>query len=1665
MTSVLLGLGEPRAVVRAVDQPVHADRADDPPASSRTEFVDIDPVALLSIERRSEHGTKSAPPLPDAVDPGAPLECAARAFELERLGAIDEALGLAECLVALRPDHSLGWALLAHLRARKGQHELAVVLGRRALWLNPGDLQARYNLAVSLQELGRVEEALAHYREVLVRNERHRAARVNLGACLRRLGRTDEAVRVWRSGVAIDPDSPELRFNLACALLQSGTWPEAWAGYEERWAVHRWGELVPAGHAPRWHGERLAGRLLVVCEQGLGDTLQFIRLLPRLADRVANVTVRAPRRLHRLLERSPAVRRWIRGSDETILAPEDGPPPPAEAWVPLLSLPGILDLGSDTIGADLPYLRAEPALVSSWRTRLDATCPPRDGELRIGLVWQGNPNAPAEQGRSVPLAALQPLAGIRGIRFVVLQKEHGREQLATAPPALIAADLGPELDIGPDAFVDTAAVLECLDLLVTSDTAIAHLAGALGKPVWLLLKHVPDWRWPADERRTAWYPTMRLFHQPSPGDWTGAVARLAEALENLVALRRSFRSQGPVAPAVDPLVAHREGRLHEAIEGYRLRLATSPDRPDLLHHLAVARFAAQGIRPPEPPKPLDLVEWAADRAPRDADVHANFGLLLKASGRRREAEVALRHALALTRWAHGPAAVNLVNLLLEAGATDRAAEAAEKACAVAADPDRLAAMARVLERTGRRAAAIETWRRVLAAEPGRGDAWVALGSLLHAEGRRSEAVAAFERALVLDPDNADALTNLGVLERQWGCPHLAVWFHRRAADVRPDHLVALTNLGAALLDIGELEKGEQALRQAVRLKPDHADAHMALGMALLLQGRMEEGLREYEWRLSSSVAASSEVHGPPRLWQGGDPAGLRFLLLAEQGFGDAFQFVRYAAVLKARGAASVIVGCRAPIARLLAGAVGVDGVVTEGQPLPAFDAAVHMMSLPYRLGTRPDSIPASIPYLAADPELVTTWAERMAGKPGLRVGLSWQGNPDPRVDHGRSIPLSALAPLANIPGVRLISLQKGPGREQIEVTRHVGVETLEPELDPGPDAFLDTAAVMMNLDLVVTTDTAVAHLAGALGRPVWLLLKHPPEWRWLLEGESSPWYPTMRLFRQSVTGPGENPWSPVIERVAAELRRLACGERSRLLPTWVAVAGPGARDAGAPAHSTGTDTTFDTALSLHRSGRLRAAERAYGRLLAREPEHREALHMLGVCAWQRGSAERAFLFLARARRLGLRTPEHASNFALALKALGRLADAERELRTALEARPDFTEARVNLANLLSETDRPDEASEVLSRALDPKTASPSVWRALGNLQVRRGAVREGVRALLRARAAAPDDAEIRLDLAHALLAAGDLREGFREYEWRWRSGAMQPRPSEAPVWDGGDLAGRTLLVEGEQGLGDHIMLARFLPRVARCGGSVVVACRAELHGLFRAAFEHVPNITFAAQGAPLPPFDVRITLASLPFVFGIDLGSIPARVPYLRADEPRIAWWRAWLGEEPGLRVGLVWQGNPTARADRGRSIALECLEPILSVPGVRFVALQKEHGLDQLRQFAPRYPVRHPGPEFDAGPDAFLDSAALLSCLDLIVTTDTALAHLAGALARPTWLLLKFAPDWRWLTRRTDSPWYPTMRLYRQPRPGDWRAVVSQVAFDLAALAADRRAPAAAAR
>jgi Flp pilus assembly protein TadD len=426
---------------------------------------------------------------------------------------------------------------------------------------------------------------------------------------------------------------------------------------------------------------------------------------------------------------------------------------------------------------------------------------------------------------------------------------------------------------------------------------------------------------------------------------------------------------------------------------------------------------------------------------------------------------------------------------------------------------------------GRLEEAVASYREAVRLEPGHAEACNNLGVALHSLRRNDEALDALRRALAIAPDYAEAHNNLGNALRERGELVAAEACYRRALEFKPDYAEARHNLGNAFKSQGRLAEALAYYDRALAIRPDMAPIHLSRALVWLEMGDFERGWPEYEWRLKCPQFAIPRL--PQPRWDGRPLDGRTILLYADHGLGDAIQFIRYAPMVKERGG-RVIVVCRAPLARLLATCDGVDLVVVEGAPIPDCDVHAPLMSLPGIFGTGASSLPADVPYLSADPDSIAARAADLALSDDLRIGIAWQGNPGHIRDRARSFRLERFEPVARQPGVQLHSLQKGHGSEQIaELAGRFPVVDLGERLDD----LMDTAAAMMNLDLVISADTALAHLAGALGVPVWVALPFEADWRWMSGRDDSPWYPTMRLFRQHRWGD----WDDVFARITGAL--------------------------------------------------------------------------------------------------------------------------------------------------------------------------------------------------------------------------------------------------------------------------------------------------------------------------------------------------------------------------------------------------------------------------------------------------------------------------------------------------------------------------------------------------
>jgi hypothetical protein len=452
-----------------------------------------------------------------------------------------------------------------------------------------------------------------------------------------------------------------------------------------------------------------------------------------------------------------------------------------------------------------------------------------------------------------------------------------------------------------------------------------------------------------------------------------------------------------------------------------------------------------------------------------------------------------------------------------------------------------------------------------------------------------------------------------------------------------------------------------------------------------------------------------------------------------------------------------------------------------------------------------------------------------------------------------------------------------------------------------------------------------------------------------------------------------------------------------------------------------TDQAIDAAVALHQAGKFAEAEKIYLRILARHPKHPDVLHLLGAIATQTGRPQQAIDLISQAIAVHP-AAIYYNNLGKAFMDTGRPEQAADAYQRAILLKPDYFEAHNNLGVTLKDMEQLDQAIAASQTALRLK----------------------------------PDYPQAHWSLALGLLLKGDFENGWREYEWRLRCAEL-PRPLDLrqPRWDGKALHGKTILLHTEQGYGDMLQFVRYAEMVAHHGGRVILACPPEMAPLMKSC----PGVSEVAPlDQPLPRFDVHCPLGSLPLIFGTTLQTIPAPRFYLKADDDLIEKWRTRIGEAraqshspaQSLRCGIVWSGNPRQSNDRHRSMRLDQLTMVLSFEAAQFHSLQKGAAADQIKSMATQAQLVDYSEELTD----FAETAAAIANLDLVITVDTAVAHLGGALGKPVWVMLSRPFDWRYLLDRSDSPWYPAMRLFRQKTAGDWDEVILRVAEALATFA-----------
>lgn len=1024
-------------------------------------------------------------------------------------------------------------------------------------------------LTAAYQGLGKLYFLQRRYAEA--QNRLARASQINpldanilcdLGVVLRKQNLPAEAERCLRESIALEPQNADAHFNLADVLLYQGKFEQGWKEYEWRFRIQ---DRAPIFHdQPLWRGESLAGKtILIHAEQGYGDTFQFLRYLLPLKRQGARILFECQTGLRRVLRACTYIDQIIERTP-TLAIPSD-----YDVYAPLLSLPGIMQTRFESIPREIGYVRVEPAMHQRWQARLAI-----DPKFKIGIVWSGKPSHADNPNRYCALTHFSAIADLPGVSLYSLQQGPAATEFQTMPWASMLTDLHDEISD----FADTAAAISAMDLVISVDTSVAHLAGALGKTVWVLLSNSPDWRWLTTGTDCPWYPNMRLFRQTQAGDWQTPIAGMCEQLPAWVAKPRALIGALPYindAYSAALLTSLHRARLvlrqkcetgqvdaNELAQArYELEavLCSAPPHAEancllaeillLQENYAVAWIAAMRAyeRWPEHPPLLKLIgqiayaqaeyaeavrffERALNLGKEDGATWQALGASCLGMGLHAEALRAYRRA-----WEWCPNSAELCDklgqLLINAGHLNEALGFFQRA--LEADGRFFPAFfhfGNALVSCGRAKEGETHLKAAIALEPNYAPALNNLGVALKAQQRFGEAEAVFRRAIQLDPGYSEAFNNLGNVLQQMARLEDAQAAFREALLHDATNAQAYNNLGIVLQAQGAQVAAMQCYEAAILLRANFAEAHWNLALARLAQGQWQAGFAGYEWGFEAGIRWRLNLGS--RQWAGETALDKTLLVYAEQGFGDTLQFVRFLAGAKAR-VGQLICCVQRPLHSLLEQSLirlgWADQVINDSANLPQHDLSCALLSLPHLLGVNEISMAA--PYVFAPAEREAVFPARLAQtaqdvfpRGVLKVGLVWAGLATHQRDQQRSLPVSAYLPLMCAPDVRFYSLQVGAAAKLPP-----GLLDLAPQLTD----FAATAAVLSELDLVITVDTAVAHLAGAMGVPTWVLLAHAPDWRWAFEAEKSDWYPSVRLFRQTRAGDWQTPMTQVLAALDA----------------------------------------------------------------------------------------------------------------------------------------------------------------------------------------------------------------------------------------------------------------------------------------------------------------------------------------------------------------------------------------------------------------------------------------------------------------------------------------------------------------------------------------------------
>ena len=973
-------------------------------------------------------------------------------------------------------------------------------------------------------------------------------------------------------------------------------------------------------------------------------------------------------------------------------------------------------------------------------------------------------------------------------------------------------------------------------------------------------------------------------------------------------------------------------------------------------------------------------------------------------------------------------------------------------------------------------------------------------------GKTEDAIMYFNKTLELKNDLPEALYNLGNIFRKQAEFEKAQMYYEKCLQYSPENADCVYNLGVVLEKQFKYAEAQEKYAEAIAFNPEMTDAHWNNAIVLLRMGNYKNGWNEFEWRLRKKEHQRNDL--PFDYWNGENLNNKRLLIYDEQGFGDTIQFCRFTKILAKKYSVDISIECKAEIYPLLKNNLNYNNIFVRNEKVYSsndFDYKLSFLSLPKYLGIDENNLGIKRPYIKADSEKKLNLSE---GNKRKKIGIVWSGNPIHENDKYRSIKLSRLVKVLKQFDFQLFSLQKLSENDSAnEILSRNNIVNLSPDIFN----FNDTANFINGLDLVISVDTSAAHLAGAMMKSVWILLPKNSDWRWGIAGNTTAWYPTAKLFRQTKLGD----WTDVFSRLKEELKVFEINDKQTQIDKILTKAIDNYNDKrfekAAEYFETLTELTeddetihYNLAVCYQKLGQLDKAIASCNMAIEINNNYIEAYNTLAINYFQLGQTDKAIVVLEKALKknpyaqnclfnlaniyhrnnnlkqarkyyetaytIKPRTPELIYNYALLLLEdddfktaetivehgltefpqeaafyflHGNIEKHKENFETAIERyldaiklEPGFVDAYLNLANTSYLLRNFNDAKKIYLMLKKENIEDARIDHSLGVLALENNEYNTAEKYFREAIKKNHENADFHIRLAEILFAKGDYKNGWNEFNWRFNKKEFVNQKTKLPN-KLSDLNDKKILIYEEQGIGDTIQFIRFVKEIKTLNNNITLSVRKELHDLI-AELNFVDEVV--SNLVDISKYDYVFSLMSVAPFFIQSVSDIKSAQNYIDVKV------RKKLKDKANIKIGICWRGNRYPVHNRKRHADIYDFEKLFSCANINYYCLQKDITKEEKKFISIFNNVEDLSPNINS----FKDTAELLYEMDLIISVDTAVLHLAGSMGKDTWALLSYSPDWRWQIESDTSPWYPKMKLFRQNKLFDWGNVLTEVKNEL---------------